>query len=79
MLAKREQVDVLDNHHLVVVLIKDGIVQDICGGEMPVMHTFSIKCGLFEFNSTRGEQAFPTLDESYVNVLLQKTNKQKKT
>lgn len=31
MLAERKQLDVLHNNHLLVVLIKDGIIQDVCG------------------------------------------------
>lgn len=36
MFTKREQIDVLDDHHLIVVFIKDCIVQDICRDEMTV-------------------------------------------
>lgn len=31
MLTKRKHVDIFHDHHLLVVLIKDGIIQDICG------------------------------------------------
>lgn len=31
MFTEREQINVLDNHHLFMVFIKDGFVQDICG------------------------------------------------
>lgn len=30
MLAHGEHVDVFDNHHLVVVLVEDGIVHNVC-------------------------------------------------
>ena len=31
MLAHGEHVDVFDDHHLVVVFVKDGVVQHVCG------------------------------------------------
>lgn len=32
MLAHGEHIDVLDDHHLIVVFVEDGVVQHICGG-----------------------------------------------
>lgn len=31
MLTHGEHVDVLDDHHLVVVFVKDGVIQHVCG------------------------------------------------
>lgn len=33
MLTERKHIYVLHNHHLVMVFVKYGIVQDVCGGE----------------------------------------------
>lgn len=31
MLAHGEHIDVLDDHHVVVVFVKDGVIQHVCG------------------------------------------------
>lgn len=43
MFTKREQIDVPDDHHLIVVFIKNGIVQDSCGDEKPVIYSFLLE------------------------------------
>ena len=41
MFTQREQIDVLDNHHLVMVFIEDCVVQDICVTEILVISKMS--------------------------------------
>lgn len=31
-----EHINVLDNHHLVVVFIEDGVIQHVCGGRKEI-------------------------------------------
>lgn len=39
MLAHGEHVDVLDDHHLVVVLVEDGVVHHVCGDRSGTVET----------------------------------------
>lgn len=43
MFTKREQLDILDDHNLFVVFVKDRIIQHICGSD--VSFVFSVHTG----------------------------------